>query len=395
MEKKTNNWMSAGWRASGRYLYELCRAGLNNEEAPMIPDEASWEQVFQLAGHNSIQSIAYYVLLHSPKLPEDFLMERWKKDLFFTVSRQTQMDLVREQLALRMDEENVDYLFLKGIVLQDYYPREGMRQMSDNDILYRYQNEDERGMGSQSQKKMKEIMESLNACSISDDGVVDVFLVEPLSLFEMHREFLGPDHPLYDYYHHLLDLASPEDPSRPHRLSLSLEEHYILMLVHSYKHYSSGGCGPREILDCRQYVSVQGKKMDWDLTKKKLQEFGLLEYEEMLRHLSDVIFGLCEGSEEDWEKLDWFMGCGTYGSRQNAIRNTLAEMESEGVSPIQAKARYIWKRLFPEPAYLQTHFPFFYRHRSMIIFLLVYRTARGLAKSRSRLFKEWKDIQKV
>lgn len=135
--------------------------------------------------------------------------------------------------------------------------------------------------------------------------------------------------------------------------------------------------------------------MDWDLTKKKLQEFGLLEYEEMLRHLSDVIFGLCEGSEEDWEKLDWFMGCGTYGSRQNAIRNTLAEMESEGVSPIQAKARYIWKRLFPEPAYLQTHFPFFYRHRSMIIFLLVYRTARGLAKSRSRLFKEWKDIQKV
>lgn len=391
----SNNWMTPEWVEAGRYLYKLAAAALLNKQAPEKPDTVSWDYVYRLAMHNSIQSLAYYGALLAPEQPDQQVLNSWKKDLLFTVSRQTQMDQARERLASKMDEEEVDYLYLKGILLQNYYPKPGMRQMSDNDILYRFENEEDRNLGSKSQKKMREIMDSLGAKPISDDGIVDVYLFEPLSLFEMHRDFLGPDHKLFGYYHNLFDRAIIEDNERPHQLSLTPEEHYVLMLVHSYKHFSGGGCGPREIFDCHQFIQANGNTMDWSLVNQKLKETGLTEYEAMLRNLSDIIFDDKAASENELALLDWFMGCGTYGSRENAIRNTLQEMEKSGVSKTRAKAKYVWKRLFPDPAYLKTHFPFFYKHRSLIGFLLIYRTARGLISKRKELSTEFKQLNKI
>ncbi len=389
------NFANASRQKAGRYLYELVKAALKNEPAPAIEQDVSWRMVYQLSLHNSITALAYYGVLLAPTAPPEELLERWRKDLFFTVSRQIQMDIARENLAARMDQENVEYLFIKGIEIQNYYPREGMRQMSDNDILYRYDHEDDRNLGSASQKKMKEIMEGLGAKAMSDDGVVDVFLIEPYALFEMHREFLGPDQPLYDFYHKIWDRTFARDEERPCRRSISDEEHYVLMLVHSYKHYTGCGCGPREVIDCYQFLQTKGSSMDFEKVAELLEICDLKDYEQMMRHLGRVLFEGEEGTEEDWEKLDWFMGCGTYGSRQNAIRNTLAKKEQSGVSSLRAKTEYVWERLFPSPAYLQTHFPFFYRHRSLIGFLLIYRTFRGLIVRRKQIMNEFNDLKKT
>lgn len=45
-------------------------------------------------------------------------------------------DAERKKLCAWMDSEHIWYLPLKGIILKDYYPSVGMRQMSDNDILF-------------------------------------------------------------------------------------------------------------------------------------------------------------------------------------------------------------------------------------------------------------------
>ena len=63
-----------------------------------------------------------------PKYWEDRMVKAIRKVLLF--------DAERKKLCAWMDREQIWYLPLKGIILKEYYPSVGMRQMSDNDILF-------------------------------------------------------------------------------------------------------------------------------------------------------------------------------------------------------------------------------------------------------------------
>lgn len=63
-----------------------------------------------------------------PKYWEDRMVKAVRKVLLF--------DVERKKLCAWMDSEHIWHLPLKGIIMKDYYPSVGMRQMSDNDILF-------------------------------------------------------------------------------------------------------------------------------------------------------------------------------------------------------------------------------------------------------------------
>ena len=46
------------------------------------------------------------------------------------------LDNGRAEIFRFLDENKIWHMPLKGVILKDYYPELGMRQMSDNDILY-------------------------------------------------------------------------------------------------------------------------------------------------------------------------------------------------------------------------------------------------------------------
>lgn len=381
-------------REAGLYMLELVRAALQNTPAKPKPERVPWQTVYLMAAASSLDVLAYYGLLQAPEKPDEESMKLWKKNIWQTVIRQTQLDEDRAFLSRLMDEQGIDYLPMKGAYIQTLYPKREMRQMSDNDILYRLHENPQQGLKGASQKVMKELMEKAGARVISTDGIVDVFLLGQTSLFEMHREFLGPDQPLHDYFDQTWNRAGKCSDGCG-EYSLSAEDHYILMLAHSWKHFRSGGCGPREIVDAWQYRQSLENAMNEDYVAKQLKLTGLSEYEALLRRLGRFIFEEGLLCQEDQERLDYFLGSGTYGNRENAIRNALVQMEEEGKTPKEARNAYLWKRLFPEKAYLETHFPFFSRHRWLIGFLLIYRGTRALFVRRKAVSDELRNLKKV
>lgn len=64
------------------------------------------------------------------------LPKYWEERMVKTVRKVLLFDAERKKLCAWMESEHIWYLPLKGIVLKDYYPSVGMRQMSDNDILF-------------------------------------------------------------------------------------------------------------------------------------------------------------------------------------------------------------------------------------------------------------------
>ena len=77
-----------------------------------------------------------------------------------------------------MDSEHIWYLPLKGIILKDYYPSVGMRQMSDNDILF------DADAWERVEKHM--LSEGYETESVGK-GNHDVYQKAPVYNFEMHR----------------------------------------------------------------------------------------------------------------------------------------------------------------------------------------------------------------
>lgn len=379
---------------AGFYLLRLIRAALLEEKPEPKPENVSWHAVWAMARICSLDGLAYYGLVLSDQQPEEALMKAWKRDLMQTVLRQTGLDEDRKVLAKAMDDNGFDYVFMKGIILQDLYPQTGMRQMTDNDILYRLHDHPDPGLKGESQKALGRLMEGLQAETISNDGVVDVYVMDRTSLFEMHRAFLGPDQPLHDYFDQTWIRAKKRSDGCG-EYSLSWEDHYILMLAHSHKHFSSGGCGPREIVDAWQFRRMKGSDMDWTYIQKQLERTQLTAYEAMLKRLGSVIFEDATANEEDVQLLEYFLSSGTYGTKENAVRNALNRYEKEGRSAINARIAYVWNRLFPDREYLQTHFPFFSRHRWLIGFLLIYRGGRAMLTKKDRLLQEWEAFSRV
>lgn len=380
-------------RQTGEFLYKLVRAAINDEPAPSLPEDCTWQEVFNLANHNSISVLAYYGMLKSPDKPDEMLSNYWKKAVYAQAARSVQFDVMLEQLYSAMEKADIEYLPIKGALIKHLYPKQEMREMSDVDILYRIPTDEERLPGGLSQKTMQKLMDEMGAESLTDKGMVDAFWIKPTLLFEMHRDFLGPDQKDFDYYHQIWDRAFSSDSSLPHHKSVSLEEQYVLMLRHSFKHFQNRGCGPREIFDCYLFNKCHKGNLNWAAVENLLKQMNMVEYEAMLKRLGQIVFENLKPTSSDTELLDRFMQAGTYGTIDNSVENELKRKEEEGLSRHQARLQYIKDRLILDPEFLKTQFPFFYKHPSLRGLLLIYRIFRGLTTGRDALLREARALK--
>ena len=107
------------------------------------------------------------------------------------------MDIDRAQLFERLEADQIWYMPLKGSLLKDLYPRYGMRQMSDNDILF----------DSSRAEDVRQIMESMGFTTKHfGHGNHDVYFKKPESNFEMHTSIIDHnDERFFEYYRNVKD----------------------------------------------------------------------------------------------------------------------------------------------------------------------------------------------
>lgn len=375
------------------FFYALMKSAIRQTPVPELPEDVSWTEIFFYAKHNSVAGLLYYGARNCPNSMPSDLDQEWKKQLYNTVYYNLAMTSYREELFQEMEMLGIDYIPMKGILVQESYPFKGMRSMSDNDILYRFENDEERIRSGKSASRLKLLSRNPQNQVEFPGGPVDLIRKDDFVLFEMHRDFLGADQPQYAYYRKIWDYAQQVGESHHYRLTDT--EHFLLMLVHSFKHYSHNGCGPKELAD--YYVVKQDpfQHLDWHEIQLKADSLGITEYIDLLERLTQVIFEGRKGTVEDWNELTKWMLSGTYGSEEQGIENSLNTFKESGKNLQQAKRQYFLQRLFPPEEFLKDQFPFFYRHRNLRVFLLFYRVYRGLRYSRKRIFKELKNVVKA
>lgn len=286
------------------------------------------------------------------------------------------MDVELKALSSRLAEAGIWYMPLKGALMKDYYPRIGMRQMTDYDVLF----------DASRAQDVREIMLDMGY-SIKEygSGHHDEYVKQPFYLFEMHRTLIvQPDNrAVYRYYRDVKERLLP-DGEHPLRYRFSTEDFYIFLIAHEYKHFSGAGIGLRPGLDIYVYQRRFGGLMDHAYIAGELEKLSLTEFERQSRELAMALYGDGELSEEGRALLGRHLSAGSFGSEEARVEQAVGQMGG-GAS---ARLRYALRRIFVPGEIIRDVYPFFWRHKLLIPFLPLVRLIRGMILHGPRLWAE-------
>ena len=355
--------------------------------------------VYKMAKRHSMQAIVYlgYKLgldEYSDIDPDRELLARWEKDYKLCLHKLVMLDVEREALCNFLKENGIWYCCLKGVVLQNYYPTLGMRQMADNDILV-----DTKGCA-----KIRSFMTSRGyEVEHYGSGCHDVYLKGSLD-FEIHRKLFPEGTKTYngsDYYRNVKNMLVKKEDSC--ELYFTDEEFYVYYMCHAYKHFSDGGCGIRTLLDIFLYMSSMEKKLDMDAVNKSLSSIGIAEYEKKSRalafelvsqrNLDNKDYGY-DLSSENRSLFEYYITSGTYGTVERSINNRLSNMSKDDEISDGVKAKYLFRRIFPDMDYYRNAYPRASKIYPIIPFLWLMRLFRGIGRSK-RYMKEVRQVNKT
>lgn len=325
------------------------------------------EKLFKAADRHMLTGITA-MALESAGVRDDAFTQAKGKAVFKAAA----FDAERGAVLAKFEEEGIMYAPMKGCVLKELYPKLGMRQMSDNDILY----DDTRT------HDVKAIMESLgfSAGPSFGRGVHDHYFKPPVLNFEMHRSLFGVGHNVkfVEYYKDVKSRLIRNEGSR-YGYHFSDEDFYIYMIAHEYKHYSGSGTGLRSLLDTYVFLKKKGEGLDWSHIAGELEKLDISAFEEQNRSLAMRLFSGDELTGADIEMLDYIASSGTYGTWANRAKNQVAR---------KGRAGYLFSRMFLPLRTMKTLYPVLDAVPVLLPFCWIFRLVKALiTKPRKVLFQ--------
>lgn len=324
------------------------------------------------------------------------LSKEWKNAISKAVRKNILLDAERMKMQQFMEKKGIWYMPLKGVILKDFYPEIGMRQMSDNDILF----------DGRFSKMIQEYMISQGYEVISfEKGSHDVYQKAPIYNFEMHRELYGANH-LEKFMQYYKDIKERLIPDAPYSLGHHFrdEDFYVYLCTHAYKHYSGSGTGIRTLMDMYVYLEKKEQILDFSYIKRECRRLGIGRYEEQSRKLCKKVFGTSLWKEkeeleylllpEEKEMLEYYLTSGVYGTVDRMVENAVHTLQEEKGKA--SKFYYVWKRIFPDTkvyaSYLNTA-----KYKWLIPAAWIYRLFCMLfdKERRKRTVKEMHAIRKI
>ncbi len=366
---------------------EEYQAGLNNmvylvscAVKETVPDKSRVESMnlsalYTIASHHLLTAAVAFALESAGIYDPAFTQAKAK-----AIRKIVLMDAEMSVIFSKMEEMGIWHMPLKGTVLKVYYPKFGMREMSDHDILFDASHADD----------VKEIMLELGyVAGHFGTGVHDSYFKKPVCNFEMHRTLFGARHDqaLQEYYRNIENRLVGDGYEK----HFTPEDFYIYMLAHEYKHYSNGGTGLRSVLDT--YVFLSKVSLNMDYVEAEIKKLGIGDFEKKNRSLAMHLFEGGELTTAEREMLGYILSSGTYGTISHSVENS---MKKNG----WGKTGYMLHR-FSVPlsrknksydAYAGTY-PLFYKYKVLLPLLPFYRTVRSIWSGRFKA--EAKAIRKV
>lgn len=374
------------------YLMACSLQGTKPEETLLA--NIDMEALLRLAKAHSVSAMVCMALEQTDAFQHaaETTRLKWLDAKNKAVRKNMLLDAERHQLEKEFAEHGIWYMPLKGSILKDWYPKFGMREMADNDILF-----DPAG-----RKQVREIFQNRSYKTVSfRKGNHDVYEKAPIYNFEMHVSlFNGTYKELTEQYENVKERLLPVDGTA-YQFAFTPEDFYVFVLAHAHKHYSHSGTGIRTLADIYIVNQKLGGTMNWEYVDSELRGLGIFSYERESRELAQKLFGIAELptkanlSEAEQQMLAYYLGASTYGTIENRTLNQMQKLQPDGGAiTAHTKRKYLLSRIFPGREWCKACAPTVYKYPVLLPFFWVWRLAVKGVKRRDIAKQELEAIKR-
>ena len=357
-------------------LIDLLNAEIfgSTEIPPCDFDEETLARLFNLSKKHDVLQIIANALLKDNLIQNVDIAKAFYNKKMFSVFRREQTDFEEERVCKLFDENNIDYIPLKGAVLKNLYPEKWMRTSCDVDILIR-ESDLERASWL-----------LVNTLGMTDEGkhFHDVSFITKNNInIELHFSLKEPYEKANGVLERVWDHAKKQDGSR-----FGLDNEFLIFytVAHMQAHFADGGCGVRPFVDLKLLL----EKIDF--SKEKLlsmfEESGGVKFFESVLMLLEVWFGGKEHSALTEAMESYILSGGAFGTRATY---SAAVQHREG-----GKLGYFVSRIFPSRERMKSMFPKLNERPWLLPFYYVKRWFGLLDKNRVKsISREFNSKEKA
>lgn len=349
------------------------------QEKVALPDGFSLEEAYPLVKEHHMSTLIYDGAVRCGIDRKSEVMGKLFREYIQMLRiSERQMEQVGRVFAA-FEENNIDYMPLKGCKMKALYPKPELRIMGDADILIRME-------------QYEQIKPIMHALGFTPEKVSDYELGwqnEGLHL-ELHKRII----PSYnkDFYEQLGDGWHLAKYREGCRYSMGLEEEFAYLFTHFVKHYRNGGIGCRHVVDLWVFLRSHPELNEMQVAQK-LEKVHLLEFYNNFRRMTEVWFMDAEADEKTDFISEFIFSCGSWGVAENyafgvAMRNARFRSGKAGKS----KAAYVLYRIFPTVDELKGQYPVLEHRPWMLPAIWIVRVFRKMFVERGSVARQRKLI---
>ena len=309
--------------------------------------------LFKISSEHDVAHLVALGLQKNGLIPQG--NESIEKSILAAVYRYERTAYEYQNLCRALETAKIPFLPLKGSVLRAYYPEPWMRTSCDIDILVHREDFDAAVSYLSEHLQYAEVARSTHDISLAGPSGIHV---------ELHFDLLEEERAnnAIDVLQSVWDRATLCENSA-YRYEMSDAFFYFYHIAHMAKHFETGGCGIRPLIDL--WILNQREGIDFSARNDLLEKGGLLRFATLTHDLSEVWL---DGKEPDslmLEMQDFILHGGVYGTTDNRV--ALQQTKKGG------RFGYFMSRIFVPTAKLKRYYPILEKHPYLMPIMQVRR----------------------
>lgn len=314
-----------------RGIFLLIKSALTGESYP-LPEGFDLTKERELIRKHQIENLIYYGAVNCGMDRSSALM----RELFSVTCRYLYIDECQrwemERIRTVFEENGIDHMPLKGVLMKALYPRTDMRIMGDGDILIRLEQ----------YGKIKPLLSELGFTEKLESDH-ELIWTKPSLYLELHKRVIPSYNKDYAAYFGNGWRLAKRCPEGAYSYQMTDEDQMIYLFTHFAKHYRDGGIGIRHLTDL--YVYRRAKpELDEGYLAEELKKLRLYEFYENVCATLAVLFEDAPDNEKTHIIAQVVMNSGVYGSETGHIAAQGVRDKAEGRSTRQVRRKH-WREL--------------------------------------------------
>ncbi len=267
-----------------KYFLDMVSASIKGLPVPPCPENISGELIYKLSVRNTVQGILYLAAKSGAVTLSAETESKLQKSYMATLAREATQQEEIEYIRSAFNEENIEFMFLKGTHLKSLYPIPEMRFMVDMDILVKEQN-----MG-----KGGKLILARGFTQEMNNGKDIVLVKKPFLTIELHKMLFVEDYFMHDYFASVWDRVKKISD---YEYKMPINDLYVYTLSHLAEHYLEAGSCFRPLMDL-YLMEKTYSELDFDYINEQFKILGIDKFALKIRQLYECAFDGAEYNDD-------------------------------------------------------------------------------------------------